>query len=281
MKTFAVTSCRLPRGSERRGSVLVLVLIVIAVLALGAYTYSETMRAESAAATMYGRQVQTRALADSGVELAAAVLADEIDPETVSFYHDPDQFHGHVVLANANNPAWQGRFSIIAPNESDPRYRAIRFGFIDESSRLNINFLLQMDLGDLLEVGQDLSSLLGDSEASLASGGVEQVQRDLLMQVPGMTEEAADSVLDWIDDDDNQREFGAESDYYESLTPPYTARNGPIETLDELLKVNGVDPMMLFGEDANRNGLLDPNEDDAEASGTMPTAHSTSAGPPS
>ncbi len=81
-----------------------------------------------------------------------------------------------------------------------------------------------------------------------------------------MTSELADAILDFIDEDDDPRSAGAESDYYQSLTPPYRAKNGPLRSLDELLLVSGVTPRLLYGEDANRNGVLDPNEDDGELS---------------
>jgi hypothetical protein len=87
--------------------------------------------------------------------------------------------------------------------------------------------------------------------------------RDLLMGLPGMTEPVADAILDWVDEDDVPREFGAEIDYYSGLSPPYAPKNGPLETVEELLLVRGVTPTLLFGADSNRNGLLDANEEQA------------------
>ena len=84
--------------------------------------------------------------------------------------------------------------------------------------------------------------------------------------IPGMTAELADAILDFIDSDETARENGCESEYYESLTPPYPAKNSPLESLDELLLVRGVTLGLLYGEDANRNGLLDPNENDGDVS---------------
>jgi hypothetical protein len=81
-----------------------------------------------------------------------------------------------------------------------------------------------------------------------------------------MTEEIADCILDFIDEDDEPRLYGAESEFYQGLQPPYYPRNGPLETLDELLLVAGVTPELLYGEDANRNGLMDLNENDEDAS---------------
>jgi competence ComEA-like helix-hairpin-helix protein len=57
---------------------------------------------------------------------------------------------------------------------------------------------------------------------------------------------------------------GANSDYYMSLRPPYLARNGPFQTVRELLMVRGVTPALLLGNDHNQNGFLDSDEDPAE-----------------
>jgi DNA uptake protein ComE-like DNA-binding protein len=57
----------------------------------------------------------------------------------------------------------------------------------------------------------------------------------------------SDSILDWIDPDDNTRPAGAESDYYLGLTPSYSAKNAPIDNLDELQLVKGVTRAMYLG----------------------------------
>ncbi|HTB82744.1 MAG TPA: hypothetical protein VK742_03740 [Candidatus Sulfotelmatobacter sp.] len=56
----------------------------------------------------------------------------------------------------------------------------------------------------------------------------------------------SDSVLDWIDTDDATRPAGAESDYYQGLTPPYYAKNAPIDDINELLYIKGVTPKMYW-----------------------------------
>lgn len=57
----------------------------------------------------------------------------------------------------------------------------------------------------------------------------------------------SDSILDWIDPDDNTRPAGAESDYYLGLVPSYNAKNAPIDNLDELQLVKGVTRDMFNG----------------------------------
>jgi general secretion pathway protein K len=55
------------------------------------------------------------------------------------------------------------------------------------------------------------------------------------------------SILDWIDPDDNMRNQGAESEYYQGMDPPYFAKNGPIDDLSELLLIKGITPDLYLG----------------------------------
>lgn len=103
----------------------------------------------------------------------------------------------------------------------------------------------------------------GDPHAKV---NVNVMTKNDLMQLEFMTEDAADSILDWIDDDDTPNALGAEAGYYSQLPSPYEPRNGPVRSLFELELVAGVNPESLRGEDWNLNGVLDPNEDDGEGS---------------
>ncbi len=52
--------------------------------------------------------------------------------------------------------------------------------------------------------------------------------------------ELVDSFYDWLDDDSvTVSSEGAESDYYEQLDQPYTCKNGPLDTVDELRYIRG------------------------------------------
>jgi len=57
----------------------------------------------------------------------------------------------------------------------------------------------------------------------------------------------ADSILDWRDVDTLHRINGAEDDYYQTLNPPYKAKNGRFETVEELLLVRGVTSDYFYG----------------------------------
>lgn len=269
----SITSQKSP---PRRGSVLLVVLVVIALLALGAYSFSELMVSESHATGVFGREAQARACADSGIELAASVLGRPTDDGSFeNVFHDP-QHYGGVTLREANTPRGRARFSLVAPNESDPSGTTLRFGLIDESSKLNLNALVagekkQQSSGSsspTTGTGSSGSTGSSTSSSSLTSGSTVSASDSAsrLLMIPGMTNELADAILDFIDDDDTPRSSGCESEYYSGLQPAYSSKNSPLESLDELLLVRGVTPEYLYGEDFNRNGLLDPNENDGDVS---------------
>lgn len=103
-----------------------------------------------------------------------------------------------------------------------------------------------------------------DTHAKL---NVNRLTREQLLTIePFLTEDTADSILDWIDSDDDTRELGAELGYYQSLSTPYAPRNGPLRTIAELELISGTTSEDVRGEDWNLNGVLDPNEDDGDAS---------------
>jgi type II secretory pathway component PulK len=229
---------------NRRGLILVLVLVVIAMLSLGAYSFSDLMFAQHEATVLTGKQLQARGLVDSGAEAVRLFLSLPPAQQTEAGGHfdNPDRFRG-LTLIQSDDPNDRGNYSIIAPNlDSDGNLTGVRHGLEDESTRLNLNVLTTLD--------QAMSGM----------------GRQLLMPLPGMTEDVADAILDWLDADDEPREYGCEIEYYSGLTPPYKPKNGPLETVEELLLVRGVTPQLLFGADINRNGQLDPHEAGEEES---------------
>jgi general secretion pathway protein K len=102
-----------------------------------------------------------------------------------------------------------------------------RVRWLDEAGKININ---RADEGTLRRVFTNL--------------GVEEPGRTILV----------DSIMDWRDPDNLHRVNGAENEYYRSLTPPYTARNGPFDTVEDLLWVRGVTSEIFYGYDGGGQG---------------------------
>ncbi len=88
------------------------------------------------------------------------------------------------LLVDGQVPRDRGRFTVISPNIENGELSGVRFGVQDESARLNLNALVAVE------------------KAAAGSG------RALLMAIPGMTEDSADAILDWLDEDDETRELG-------------------------------------------------------------------------
>lgn len=119
----------------------------------------------------------------------------------------------------------EGYFWILRPSlDSDATYT---FGITDEASKININ----------------------------------AAPSDILLKVPRMTSDFADSIVDWRDEDGDVSPSGAEDEYYLLLPEPYYCKNDLFETVEELFLVNGATEEIIYGEDRNLNGVLDGNED--------------------
>lgn len=274
MQPNHIPACHAIAIPPRRGLVLIVVLVVIVLLSLGAYTFSEFMVIENKSAVFHAKTVQARAMADSGVEFVSALLSNRSNVASIGLFHNPGLFQGHLMI-NSVQAGGRGRFTVIAPVEGDITAKNVRFGLIDESSKLNLN-----TIAALLAASEATASLTGSGGGGTGGGGgsgggtgagngtgdgsssTGTSLPNPLMGLPGMTLEVSEAIFDWIDEDDDQRENGAENQIYQALNPPYECKNQPLETLDELLLIRGVTPQLLFGEDANRNGLLDPNEND-------------------
>lgn len=223
---------------RRPGMILIIVLVVVALLSLSAYTYTDLMITHRTAAELSGQQLQAKALVDSGIDATRVFLMQARTDRLAAggVYDNPERFQGITVVED-DEPEFRGSFAVLSPKQDDDgAYGGIRYGLEDESTRLNLNTLLL-------------------AEEQLPGAGV-----TLLMALPGMTEDVADAILDWIDEDDESRELGAEIDYYSGLNPPYAPRNTAFATVEELLLVRGVTPQLLFGLDVNRNGIVDANE---------------------
>ena len=90
----------------------------------------------------------------------------------------------------------------------------------DESGKLNLNTVAREQIQALAE-----------------AAGIPKNDADII----------ADSIIDWRDPDKEHHLNGAEDDYYEALNPPYQAKNGRIDTVEELLLIRGITPEYFYG----------------------------------
>lgn len=228
---------RLSAVRRRNGIVLVLVMVVVTLISLAGLSFVLSLSTEGKAAYLHGDQLQLEQALASGEELLKAVCDASFDErQQRGGLSDNSRLFRGVVVAGEPDSGNNVLFSILSPQVEDGGIEGIRFGAQDESARLNLAALSEWERR---------------SEGAAA---------EALMNLPGMTNTIADSILDWIDPDDAPRAAGAETEYYAGRGLPYGPRNGVPMSLEELLLVRDISRHSLFGDDWDLNYQVDDRE---------------------
>ena len=227
-----------PKNNES-GIALILVLwVMVLLIALGT-EFALSMKTEVNTTRNFKEDAETYYLAKAGMNLAKAEILS--DAQFHSWTEEKGYIFGPVASGNneagntaepntaqANVPGAEPEQEFEAPEPPQRTELPLGKGFIhysirDENGKININ-TASRDV---------LSKALAANGLSLGS------DRDTIV----------DSILDWIDKDDRHRVNGAESDYYRGLSPAFSAKNGPLDSLEELLRVRGVTPELFYGSE--------------------------------
>ncbi len=98
------------------------------------------------------------------------------------------------------------------------------------------------------EISVDVGPGLEDEERKLnLNKSSVELLRNFLRACGVKTNEAveiADAILDWRDEDDRERDNGAEGTFYRGLEQAYDCKDGPFESVEELLLVKGITPAL-------------------------------------
>ena len=209
--------------TNQNGIALMVVLWVLVLLIALATEFAFSMKGEVNTTRNFKEDAETYHLAKAGIHLG---MAEVLLPASFHALH-PDR--GLVIgppTMKAQEEATEGAKNTYRSIEREgiPLGRGtITYSLEDENSKIPINKATRNTLVKVLTIA-----------------GVENGEkRDII----------ADSILDWIDANKNHRLNGAENDFYQNLTPPYFAKSAPIENLDELLKVRGINEKILYGND--------------------------------
>jgi general secretion pathway protein K len=139
----------------------------------------------------------------------------------------------HIEPYDALNQDWVTNQTLFVDHElGEGKYNV---KVIDEERKLPINLLSQEQLKRLM---------------------------DLLNVDPSESDVIVDSILDWREPGDLHRLNGAKSDYYESLSPPYSAKNAPLDRVEELLLIRGVTRELYDGTPATKDEPATPGLSD-------------------
>ncbi|MFQ5491114.1 MAG: general secretion pathway protein GspK [Phycisphaerae bacterium] len=233
---------------RRRGLVLPVMLLILLLLGLLAASFAFRVHADYSAMNAVAFGMHTRLAAEAGLQSAMLLLRTQQN-NVAAWYNNPELLNRVIVWTPDDETVWGTnrefdenvvayRFSLVADDPLDDLQRC-RYGITDESAKLNIN----------TATGPQLRRLI----AQIAT-------KDMVV------DQLVDALLDWRDADDTVRESGAEAPYYAGLKTPYRPKNGPFDTVEELLLVRGFNGRVLYGEDFDRNGIFTPNEDDGDKS---------------
>ncbi len=210
----------LPACTRRQGSALLIAIWTIALLALLVMTFTFDIFLETKLTTYARNRRKAEYLAFSGLSITEMLLhrqrsvtGNELEDVTAA-----DKWYRPALQIS------RGRSAEVSEPLEDGQ---IRLTITPEPGKRNVNKLTDEDW-----------------EAILGVGGIPQEYW------PGLI----DAFNDWVDVDSLPRSDGAETeDYYTTLDPPYQARNGPVDTVRELLLVKGFSEAVLSG------GILNPD----------------------
>lgn len=201
-----------------RGIALIIVLIVISVLSVLAADFALCMKVETRLAANANADDQLVWLGRSGVEYAKWVLAQQ-----AMISQEP---------YDALNQIWAGGTGTD----------------VESNSALAGVSLDNVHLGDGI-----FSIKIVDNERKLNINTADDALLKQVMTQMGVDATSmsiiSDSIQDWIDPDENARTAGAESEYYQTMDPPYYAKNAAIDDISELLLIKGIaeQPEIFFG----------------------------------
>lgn len=203
------------------------VLWILVLLTALATEFAFSMRTEVNTTRNYKEDVESYFLAKAGINLAFAEIFQDARFHSIhneyGFIFGKPQAQKTTPEQEIQEPPDEANedFSIINRTGIPLGSGTVSYRITDENGKANINRVTR----------ETLVKILGASGIEIGEN------RDVI----------ADSILDWIDKDNDHKLNGAENDYYQNLSPPYSAKNDFFDSIDELLKVRGITEEILHG----------------------------------
>ena len=242
----------------RGGFALIAVIWTVAVLSLLVCSFAMDAYMEGKTAMYVRNRHQATALMESGLTLAGMLMErqEDVSGEETEEEVEKDRWIAPAIRLKRGqrvevfqrlyyDEAGHLQFEtadVEGAAEGETPDAEIFVAIEPEPARWNINKLTRSGFGDYAD-------LIWERILTLA-GVPEEDQGELV-----------DSFYDWVDEDSlTVSSEGAESDYYENLDPPYTCKNGPLDTVSELAYIKGFD---RNGGVLLKGGVWNPEENEA------------------
>ncbi|HOK08419.1 MAG TPA: type II secretion system protein GspK [Candidatus Hydrogenedens sp.] len=210
---------------RQRGVAIILSLVFIALLSILVVEFLYESEVEASLAYSQQGELEAYLAAKSAVAKGIAFLAED----TLN-----------TMMSGA--PPIDSDFDLMTFNmgaSMEPLNNALMHAYIsDEYGKINLNALLMPQSGGEPQERTPLVNALREFFMLRDTG--EGAAPDIIV----------DSILDWLDynDGDSERPQGAENDYYMGLENPYPCKNGPMDSIEELLLIKGITPKIYFGD---------------------------------
>lgn len=220
----------------RGGSALIVSLWVVGLLSMLVVSFAFDAHLESRITSYYRKRAKADGLARSGMEIARMLMAkrteiaDDAKPEADDRWFDT---------------ARQLKKGAIRGFTFEMGEGTVTLDIVPEPARRNVNHLVPGAADNVHATSEKVEE---EWARLLEVGGVPE----------DMWQDLVDAVMDWTDNEmpPKARDRGGETeDYYALLPSPYKARNGPLDTVEELLLVKGFSRTILYGGVVQTNSL--------------------------
>lgn len=216
---------------NQKGMALLLVISLVSVLAMVTLQFSRTMRQDYIVSAGLKNSVKLGEMARSGIVIGEQMLL--LDLEENEF---DSQYDSWAQLVDED-------FTSLF-NEGN-----VKINVSDESGKFQINAMVISKKEEKKPKNKKEKVKQAQRERDVRNVLWRLLRAEPFLVEDGVAREIIDSLIDWIDsgDGDGEEEYGAEESYYQSLSPPYSCKNGPVESIRELLQVKGITSELLYG----------------------------------
>ena len=217
--------CRVNPLGNANGVAILVAIGVVAVLLTAGLALNQRIRGSVIDAVLARERLILSEMATSGVHAAMVMLIN-----------DRKENKTDTLQEDWADPEKVAEWMTTIPFDDG----TVEVAITDERSKIQVNALVKFPEGQQVSPTQ------------------RRLWERLLDQVFAVFEETPDtdpntiinSLKDWLDHSDDDAITGlsgAESDHYQSLDPPYSAKNGPVDHLGEVALVQGVTPELFSG----------------------------------
>lgn len=212
-------------NQQNEGVALILTLLFVVLLTVLVVEFAYEAQVEASYSLNAGNDFEARLAARSAVYKGISILEN-------------DRLQSELGAEDGTVSPADSRFSSWAlPGEFEPLNDAVmRASISDEFGKINLNALVDYSTGERF-VREQLRLALVQFFTTRGTTAEAEVDPEALV----------DAIIDWLDEDEEVDGNGAESEFYEASENPYPCKNGPMDSLDELLLIKGMTTDLYFG----------------------------------